>query len=402
MREFKGLEGFSKDTFWQMLEDRKNKIDEASGESLPQSYAVNELAKRLHPTRHYMKIAKVTELLPDTKLYRFVPDPARGTTECAYFKAGKYIDIHLTVNDMHVSRAYSIASSPKEALEGFYEIAIKAAEGGLVSNYVLENWKEGDEVVLSEPSGFFDYQSIRDAHTVIALAGGSGITPFLSMAKAVADGTEDFNLVLLYGSKTEEEILFRDEFDALEKACDKIKVVHVLSNEEKDGFEHGFITSDLVKKYAPADEPYSVFVCGPQAMYDFLDVELEKLELPRKFVRKELYGEVHNAASMKDYPGTDLSTVKITISVQDETKTVTGDANDTVMQTLEKHGITMPASCRSGECGFCHSKLVSGEIFVPARVDGRRMGDKKFGFFHPCVAFPLSDLVIEVPVEKIK
>ena len=387
------------ESFHAIAAERAARIDAASTAAIPQLNPVNRLAKRLHPDRQYMKIAQVTELAPDTKRFRFVPDPARGTTECAPFLAGQYLNIHLTINGMPVNRAYSISSSPKNAREGYYELTLKYVQDGLVSRYVLDNWKEGDEVELSGPAGTFYYSPLRDAKTVVCLAGGSGITPFLSLANAIADGDEDFRMILLYGSRTEDAILYKAEFDRLAKD-DRIQVVHVLSDEEKPGFEHGFISADLIREYAPAGEPYSVFVCGPQGMYRFVDREIEKLGLARKYVRHELFGEVHDARTQDGYPGTDLTTVKITVSIRDTTRTVTGSVYDTILQTLEKNGITVPTSCRSGECGFCHSVLKSGQVYVPKAIDGRRLADLKFGGIHPCATFPLSDLEIIVPADK--
>lgn len=387
------------ESFHAIAAERAARIDAASTAAIPQLNPVNRLAKRLHPDRQYMKIAQVTELAPDTKRFRFVPDPARGTTECAPFLAGQYLNIHLTINGMPANRAYSISSSPKNAREGYYELTLKYVQDGLVSRYVLDNWKEGDEVELSGPAGTFYYSPLRDAKTVVCLAGGSGITPFLSLANAIADGDEDFRMILLYGSRTEDAILYKAEFDRLAKD-DRIQVVHVLSDEEKPGFEHGFISADLIREYAPAGEPYSVFVCGPQGMYRFVDREIEKLGLARKYVRHELFGEVHDARTQDGYPGTDLTTVKITVSIRDTTRTVTGSVYDTILQTLEKNGITVPTSCRSGECGFCHSVLKSGQVYVPKAIDGRRLADLKFGGIHPCATFPLSDLEIIVPADK--
>lgn len=378
--------------------ERQAKIEQASA-AAPQMNPVNVLAKRLHPNRQYMKIAKVTELAPDTKCFRFVPDPARGTTECAPFLAGQYIDLYVDIDGRRINRAYSISSSPRDAREGFYELTLKYVQGGLVSRYVLDNWKEGDEVELSGPAGNFYYTALRDAKTVLCLAGGSGITPFLSLANAIVDGDEDFRMVLLYGSRTEGDILYKAEFDRLAQD-ERIQVVHVLSDEEKAGYEHGFINAELIQKYAPAGEPYSVFICGPQAMYRFVDKEIEKLGLIRKYVRHELFGEVHNAAAQADYPGAEQDSVKITVSIRDVTRTVTGSVNDTILQTLEKNGITVPASCRSGECGFCHSLLKSGKVYVPKAIDGRRLADLKFGGIHPCATFPLTDLELIVPADK--
>lgn len=386
--------------FEKITEERQRRIDEASEQALPKTYPVNELAGRLHPGRQYMKVEKVTVKAEDTKCYRLVPDTERGTLECAYFQAGQYVNVFLDIEGKKLNRAYSLSSSPKEALEGYYELTVKAVEGGLASTYILDNWKEGDSVEISAPAGFFNYSPIRDAKTVVGIAGGSGITPFLSMARAIVEGEEDFCLTLLYGTRKAEGILCREEFDSLAQKTDKIKVVYVLSDEEKDGYEHGFVEAGLIEKYAPQKEVYSVFLCGPQAMYQFVDKELEKIGLEKKYIRHELFGEIHNPAMLEDYPGCGTESVSVTVSIRDTVKTVKGSVNDTVLQTLEKNGIEAPARCRSGECGFCHSYLKSGKVYTPKRVDGRRLADFKFGYIHPCAAFPLTDIEIEVPAVK--
>ena len=358
------------------------------------------LAKALHPKRQYLTVKEVIERAPDTKSYILVPDESRGTTALAWFGAGKYLSVFETVNGMPVSRAYSISSSPKNALEGFYELTVRLVEDGLVSRHIHETWAVGTKVEVSAPAGNFDYQPLRDAETVIGLAGGSGITPFLSMAKAIRDGDEDFNLILLYGSKTADGILFKEELDELQKQTDKVKVIHVLSDEEAEGMRHGFLTAELIKEFAPENAPYSVFLCGSQAMYAFVDKEVEKLGLPKKYVRHELFGEFHNPASQPDYPANVPETVTVTVTVQDETYTVTGSTQDSVMQILEKNGIAVPARCRSGECGFCHTHMLSGEVYVPKHLEFRRMADAQFGCIHPCCSFPLTDLTLNVPPVK--
>ena len=167
-----------------------------------------------------------------------------------------------------------------------------------------------------------------------------------------------------------------------------------------EGFEAGFITADLIKKYAPDNEPYSVFICGPQQMYDFLNEELKKLNLEKKYIRHEMFGEFHNPKTQADYPNDVPETVSIAVTIQDVTKTITGSSNDSVLQILEKNGISAPARCRSGECGFCHSHLLSGKVYVPKHLEYRRLADYKFDCFHPCCSFPLTDLVINVPAVK--
>jgi ferredoxin len=72
-------------------------------------------------------------------------------------------------------------------------------------------------------------------------------------------------------------------------------------------------------------------------------------------------------------------------------------ADTSLLRAMEAAGINAPSDCRSGRCGWCHSQLISGEVYVPAEVDGRRLADKDFGYIHPCCTFPLSDVTIDVP-----
>ena len=389
--------------FLSMLSDRQKRFNNAKAELSEFSDQAMVIAKALHPKRQYLKVASVLQRADDCKSFTLVPDEERGTKALAYFGAGKYLTVFETVEGMPITRAYSISSSPKDALEGRYVLTIKLVEGGLMSRYILDNWDVGTKVEVSAPSGNFEYQPIRDAQKVICLAGGSGITPFVSMANAIADGDEDFELTLLYGSRNYDNILFRDELDELSKKCDKIKVVYVISDEGSEcpeGTEKGFITADLIKKYAPDDEPYSVFLCGPQQMYEFVDKELEKLNLEKKYIRHEMFGEFHNPQTQADYPQGVPEKVKITVTIQDKTYIVFGSSSDSVMQILEKNGISAPARCRSGECGFCHSHLISGKVYVPKALEYRRLADYKFGCIHPCCSFPLTDLEINVPPAK--
>lgn len=385
--------------FMARMEERQKRIAEAPAKEITSDYEVNRLACALHPKKQFVRIQEVIERDAECKSFVLTADQEKGTENLAYFSAGQYLTVFLDIEGMKITRAYSISSSPKEALEGKYVLTVKYVQDGLASRYILDNWKEGDLVEVSAPEGFFEYNSLRDAKTVIGVAGGSGITPFLSMAQAIRDGDEDFNLILLYGSREADHILFKEAFDRIMAETDKVKVIHVLSHEEREGFEHGFVTADLIRKYAP-DAPYSVFLCGPQQMYAFVDKELEKLSLERKYIRHELFGEMHNPRIQADYPGCASDTIRITVTVRDETKTVTGEANDSVLQILEKNGIRVPSRCRSGECGWCHSRLISGKVYIPKEIDGRRMADLKYGYIHPCATFGLGDLEIEVPAAK--
>lgn len=387
--------------FMKNNDERKKRIEQAPETPIPSEFPVNALSAALHPSKQFVTVSEIKVWDENCKSFTFVPDPTRGTRTLAYFKAGAYLSIFLNIGDMKISRPYSISSSPKESLDGKYVLTIKRVPGGIASNYMLDYIQVGDALTVTAPLGEFVYLPVRDGRTVIGVAGGSGITPFHSFAKAIVDGDEDFNLILLYGSRTEKDILFKDDFDALERQSEKIKVVHVLSDEEKAGFEHGFITADLIQKYAPKQD-YSIFLCGPAGMYRFLDQQIEQLHLEPKWIRHELQGEVHAPKTLPDYPK-DRSVpaeVQITVRICDEERTITASTEDTILQSLEKNGIAAPAHCRSGECGWCHSLLLSGEVYCPKQLEHRREADLAFGYVHPCCTFPLTDIRIEVPYAK--
>ena len=387
--------------FTKMTPTRQAKIEAAPAKALPptDSYKPNQIANALHPEVQYLKVSKIVEHGTDAKSFYLKPNAEKGTTSLAWFSAGQYLSISLEIGNIKLSRPYSLASSPREALNGHYMLTIKRVKDGLASNYILDNWAVGSEVTASEPLGVFTYEPLRDANTVIGIAGGSGITPFRSLAKAIADGDEEANLILLYGSRTLEDAIFQDEFKSLEKTCSKFKLVNVLSHEENDGCEKGFITAELIKKYAP-EADYSLFLCGPQAMYDFVDKEIATLGLRRKFVRHELFGEYFNPSKEADYPSNVAPEFKVTVRIAGTEQTITASADTSLLRSLEANGIAAPAHCRSGECGWCHSRLVSGDVYTPKSIDGRREADLIYGYIHPCCAFPLSDVTIEVPPMK--
>ena len=398
MAESPNLHSISPLRFLNINKKREAEIKNAPARPLPRTFPVNELSKALHPDVQYAVISDIKTWSHDCKSFTFSPDSSRGTKQFAWFQAGSYLSVFLEVNGMKLTRPYSISSSPQETKNGgTYTLTIKRVPGGIGSNYMLDNWKIGDRTAFSGPLGEFVYLPIRDARTVIGIAGGSGITPFHSLAKSIVEGDEDFNLILFYGSRTEKDILFKEDFDAFEKASDKIKVIYVLSDEVIAEYEHGFITADLISKYAPSQ--YSIFMCGPAGMYHFLDKELLKLKLESKWIRRELQGEVHDARMQPDYPGEHTSVpekVSITVHCCDQTKRIVADTCDTILQSLEKNGISAPAHCRSGECGWCRSRLIQGDVFCPKSAEHRRAADFDFDFIHPCCTFPLSDIEIEI------
>ena len=367
------------------LTERKQFIDSAPA-VLPtrtDDFGVNKVAKSLHPKEQKLVISRIEEHGNIAKSYYFKSD-----TELAYFKAGQYLTFKLEIGNSVVTRSYSIASSPASALNGEYQITVKRINDGFVSDYILDNWNVGDEVIAYAPEGNMTYCPLRDAQNIVAIAGGSGITPFLSLARAIDQGDEDCTLTLLYGCRTSNEILFKSELDSLSEKNDKINVVYVLSHSDEDGYEKGFVGADIIKKYAPEGN-YSIFVCGPGGMYKFLKTELPKLQIERKYIRFEVFSSGKKVdEEPKEY--------NITVINRGNETVIKASSNETVLCAFERAGIEVPARCHTGECGFCRSKLVSGKVYIPEGEDKRRIADMQFNFIHPCCCYPESDLVVRI------
>ena len=367
------------------LTERKQFIDSAPA-VLPtrtDDFGVNKVAKSLHPKAQKLVISRIEEHKDIAKSYYF-----KGETQLAYFKAGQYLTFKLEIGNSVVTRSYSIASSPASALNGEYQITVKRIADGFVSDYILDNWNVGDEVIAYAPEGNMTYCSLRDAKNIVAIAGGSGITPFLSLARAIDQGDEDCTLTLLYGCRTSDEILFKAELDSLSEKNEKINVVYVLSHSDEEGYEKGFVGADIIKKYAP-EENYSIFVCGPGGMYKFLETELPKLRIERKYIRFEVF----SSGKKVDEEPKEFS---ITVINRGNESVIKASSNETVLCAFERAGIEVPARCHTGECGFCRSKLVSGKVYIPEGEDKRRIADMQFNFIHPCCSYPESDLVVRI------
>lgn len=367
-----------------MVPRRREIFANAPATPLPTTYKVNITAKALHPGKQFVKIAAIDAHADDLKTFKFVADGVK-TKKLATFRSGQYITITANVGDSRVTRAYTLASSPLDALEkGFYTVTIKGV--GILSDYMCAQTKVGDVLEISEPSGDFCYEPLRDRKHIVAVAGGVGITSLLSMAKSVYEGTEDCTMTFFYCVASKHELLFTDELDAMNG--DKIKVVYVVEKGDAEGCEKGLMSADLVKKYV--DKPFTLFMCGSDGMYEFVKKELAPFNLRIK--------DVHTSPNgIQDRKVEKKATYNLTVVMRENKYTVPCRNDETLLVAMERAGIHAPSKCRAGGCGFCRSKLVSGEYTAAPNRDKRRIADFKFGWVHPCCIYPDSDITIEVP-----
>ncbi len=358
---------------------------------------IAEVVKEWHPGKLDLV---VTDIRPTGKTAKTVRFERADGKKLPYFYAGQYMVIDFEIGKSIISRPYSISSAPYEAREGkgFVEITVRRSRGdGLIADYINDSVKVGDRFKALVGCGQFYAEPLRDARHIVALAGGVGITPFASMAKEIAHGTMDFDLTILYGSVSSDDILLKEELEGLD--CERVKVVNVISGDEPGWQgEKGFITAELIKKYSSADTTY--FICGPQAMYRFMRGELGKTDTPQRRIRFEVFGQAKDITAFDGFPK-ELKDAEFKIKVMrgiNET-VIPAKATESIVVALERAGIRIETGCRSGECGFCRTKVISGSVFVCPENDGRRAADRQFGYVHACAAYPTSDLTIKIPIE---
>ena len=352
-------------------------------------YAANLTARALHPACQKLTVAEVIEREAGAKSFVL---RAKDGGELARFRAGQFLSFSLEIGGSTITRAYSLCCPPSWAKQGQYMITVKPSEDGFAGNWICSNWKVGTEAAASAPLGEFSYTRLRDAKHILGVCGGSGVTPFYAMACALAEGSEDFSLTLLYGSRDRDSILLGQELAALEKRCERFRLVNVLEDES------GYIDTELLKQYLP-EEDCSLFICGPAALMQAMEAAIAPLGLPERRIRRKTYG-VTEAALEADWPREAAGkTFRLTVKMRDQEFTVPCAAGESVLVAMERAGLEPPSRCRSGECGWCRSRLASGTVYVPARTEHRRKADLAYGYIHPCCSFPTSDLTLCVGCE---
>ena len=379
------VKGYLKDLMgaFRVKKKRNQAYDAASDKD--QAYdPINEVAKKLHPGKIDLTVVDIKPASKSSKMITFT------SKHLPFFKAGQFLTLQLAIGDSIVTRPYSICSSKKETRKETPTVAItvkKLRKNGFVSDYLLNELKVGDTLVGEVGLGQFYYEPIRDSKNVIAIAGGSGITPFVAMAKDIIDYDKDYCITILYGSVDMDDILLKEELDNLNDQ--RIKVIHVLSGDNPSWKgEKGFIDKNIIQKYMGEDPTF--FISGPKVMQDFLLNELKELNIPERRIRIEPSASEIDKPNDKEY--------KILVKQGLYEQEIPAKGNESILIALERAGYVTHSACRAGACGFCRIKVLSGSYYVVANEDGRRATDKQFNYVHSCSTYPTSDLVIKVNI----
>ena len=350
-------------------------------------HGADRFINRLHPARIHLAVADVILETPTVKTFRLV-SPGGYLPP---FQAGQYIALFVEVDNILTSRPYSISSPPNQI--GHYDLTVRRVEGGLVSNFLLDRVKQGDELVSSGPAGHFYHNPVFHHKDVVFLTGGSGITPFMSMIREALECGLDRTIHLIYGNMTVDEAVFHDRLEELAGRFGNFNYEPVLEAPPAgwDGAT-GYITRDVIQRTVGDVSGKSFYLCGPQAMYDFCLPELEALGVLGRKIKKEVYGPPLDVTRAPGWPPDVSASDSFEVTIQGG-PAFTANATEPLLVGLERAGLTVPSLCRSGECSMCRVRVVSGKIFEPAGALVRR-SDRRYGYVHSCAAYPLTDLEI--------
>lgn len=343
-----------------------------------------------------VRIWKIVEETAQAKSFYF--EPVNFFKNYPY-KSGQFVTIELSINEKTHRRAYSISSSPHQKDTRF---TVKRVENGLVSNYLNDNIKKGDTLELLPATGAFIYEpQKKKEEQYIHFAAGSGVTPVHSILKNILYNEPQSKNLLFYANTIPQGIIFKDELDKLlEEFPDRIFVKHILveDHEKIPEAAKGFLSTELVQEtvlehgFNPLQATY--FLCGPIGYMENVDKALESIGVDYNRILRERFELPKITLKGKNL----LSDV--TVSYGNESYQTQVRGNETILQSLINKNISVPFSCRSGQCSTCKAKCKSGSVRM---IEGNVLSQKEIdeGSILTCVSYPTSSTVeIELTPER--
>ena len=288
------------------------------------------------------------------------------------YKSGQFISLVFSIGGEEVVRSYSISSAP---FEEDLQVSVKRVKNGVVSNYIMDSLQEGDTVKVQPVDGSFTIQPMENSkETLFFVAAGSGITPIFSMIKNCLEHQPMSKLVLVYGNKKDDQVIFAKELELLEKKYKgQLFVYHayskaggVFSRFKKSASwsadnrsSNGRIDSDklntvldLHKKTANSQ----VYLCGPEGLVDLSKNAFGLQGFSSKSIHKELFFVSQDSS---------IGVASLLTVVQDGEETeIQLKAGEIILDAMIKGGIDAPYSCRAGACSSCIAKVESGSVHM--------------------------------------
>ena len=298
-----------------------------------------------------LKILSVEKNTSDSVILSFeIPDNLKNTF---YFKAGQYITLEKKFNDKILRRPYSICSSPNENI---LNVGIKKVKGGVFSTYANENLNAGDFIKVSDPEGKFIY---KNDNSIIAIAGGSGITPIISIIKTILNKKTLTKIHLLYINKSPEKTMFYNLLKSLEFENKKRFKINWFFTEAKiqKAQNRRINESDIIKVISNQSLNDLYYLCGPDNMNEFL----KKILIDNKVNPEKIFTELfENKISEKISSGVDEGQIEI---IYDNcSNKINFKSSEILLDSILNNNIDVPYSCQGGVCSSCIARIKKGKI----------------------------------------
>lgn len=313
-------------------------------------------------------------------------------------------------------RAYSLSSTPQEAPR--LSVTVKRVPGGLVSNYLLDTVAVGQALDVMEPLGNFTLSpSPKAARSLVLIGAGSGITPLMSMLKAVVATEPNSHVLLIYGNRNEESVIFQQQLADLESSTNgRLQVEHVYSQPLRPGGAHRhtgrlnrtMLLRILEQRHQFPAEQAEYFMCGPEGLMTEARAALDLLRVPEARIRRESFvtsADSAEAAAAQPNGHGDVSTnpndeVKatrtVTLHYEGSEYKLEVPAGQTILEVALDQDIDLPYSCQAGLCTACRGKCLSGKVHLDER-EGLSDSELNQGYVLTCVGHPMTDdVVIEI------
>lgn len=320
------------------------------------------------------------------------------------YKSGQFLTLIVPVEGKEVRRAYSLCSSPE--IDKDLVVTVKRVENGLMSNWLPDRIKKGDTIKVMEPMGQFvtEYDATRKRH-LLMFAGGSGITPMMSIIKSILINEPLSIVSIIYCNRDIDSIIFKEQLELLETKYEgRLHVIHILDNAPMNwqGYS-GLLNHDMLTKLFERIPDWgnetTYLMCGPEGMMKNVESLLALRNIPSSKIFKESFVQGTIDKDSKKEPssgGGVLQAREVTIRYDGQEYKVMVEPQNTILQTALDQGIDLPYSCQSGLCTACRGKALSGKVKLDEE-DGLSQSERAEGYVLTCVGHPLTDdVVIEI------
>ncbi len=308
------------------------------------------------------------------------------------FKPGQFSSVVLDIDGKRVVRSYSISSPPTRPY--LLELTIKRVPGGLVSNWMPDNLKIGDQVRLKGPKGKFCLEPGKIPKKILFVSAGSGVTPIMSMSRWLCDISADVDIKFYCSVRSSQDIVFGKEIEMMTERY-RLFTPCVISttrgqNEPWTGLT-GRVNPQMVQMVAPDLHERQVYMCGPEGFMEAVREILHGLDFDFDNLHAESFGGIRTASASK--PKLASESAAMTVQFAQAGKTVAADGSQTLLEVAEDHDVDIDYGCRSGSCQDCKVRLLSGD--VDGGRDGLSADEIEAGFVMSCVATPTANCVID-------